>query len=93
MSRHTSPNKQRVDNAFPIRVKIKIPPNGLGNLLDDIHTWLQAHVGDTRYSNQSVKGVYCHATAYYFRDLSDAQAFLDTFPMLDLADGLDKAES
>ena len=91
MSRHTSPLKKRVDDAYPVRVKIKIPPNGLGNVLSDIHVWLRDNLGPGRAVNQSARGLYCDATAYYFRDLQDAQAFLNAFPMLVLADGVEQA--
>ena len=92
MSRHTSPNKKRIDDAFPIRIKIKIPANGLGNLVGEIHVWLHENLGTGRYSNQSTTGVYCQATAYYFRTLQDAQTFLEAFPALELADGVEKAQ-
>jgi len=78
MSRHTSPNNKRVDDAFPIRVKIKIPPNGLGNLISEILVWLRANIGDDRYSNQSITGVWCQARAYYFRDLKYPQVSRET---------------
>lgn len=90
MSRHTSPNKKQIDDAFPIRIKIKIPDDGLGNLVGEIQTWLRKNIGTERFSNQSTRGVYCHATAFYFRNLDDTQAFLAAFPALELADGLDQ---
>ncbi len=89
MSRHTSPNKKRVDDAFPVRLKIKIPPNGLGNLSSTIQVWINENLGTERCSVQSTRGIYCQATAYYFRSLLDAQAFLSAFPNLELADGVE----
>lgn len=89
MSRHTSPNKRRVDDAFPIRVKIKIPPGGLGNVVSDIHRWINEHLGPERCQTYSTRGVYCQATAFYFRSMEDAGAFLAAFPLLELADGVD----
>lgn len=88
MSRHTAPQKRRVDDAFPIRIKIKIPPRGLGNLLSDIHRWVGDNLGPERCRNFSTRGTFCQATAFYFRSMADAQAFLDAFPMLELADGI-----
>lgn len=90
MSRHTSPNRKRIDDAYPVRVKIRIPRNGLGNLFGEIHAWLMA-LGPGRAANQSTRGLYCDATAYYFRDLADAEPFLAAFPMLELADGVEQA--
>ena len=91
MSRHTSPNKRRVDDAFPIRVKVKVPTNGFGNVLHDMHVWLRDNMGKGRTANQSSTGIYCEAMAFYFRDIADAMAFLDAFPLLELADGVSLA--
>jgi hypothetical protein len=89
MSRHTSPNNRRLDDAYPIRVKIRVPPNGLGNLLSDIHIWMQDQMAPDRCQNLPVRAIHQQATAYHFRNLDDAQAFLAAFPMLQLADGLE----
>jgi len=91
MSRHTSPNKRRIDDAFPVRVKVVVPPGGLGNLLSEIHAWIKANLTHERCRNLPVRSVYCQATAYHFRTLEDAQAFLDAFPMLELADAVERA--
>ncbi|AXI47874.1 hypothetical protein C1J03_18790 [Sulfitobacter sp. SK012] len=91
MSRHTSPNKKRIDDAFPVRIKVKIPQGGLGNLIGEIHVWLRENLGQCRAANQSTRGLYCDATAYYFRDITDASAFLAAFPKLELADGVEQA--
>lgn len=88
MSRHTSPNKRRIDDAFPIRVKIKIPSGGLGNQLSEIHAWIRDNLGSERCQNLSTRGVYCQATAFYFRTMEDAESFLAAFPELALADGV-----
>ncbi len=42
-----------------------------------------------RCKNLPVRAVYQQATAYHFRTLEDAEAFLDAFPMLQLADGVE----
>ncbi len=88
MSRHTAPNKKRIDDAFPVRVKIKVPPHGLGNLIHDLHGWLRDNYGKDRYAAQSTRAVGCDATAFYFREVEDAQRFIDAFPALELADGV-----
>ncbi len=48
-------NRKRIDDAYPVRVKIKIPRNGLGNLFGEIHAWLMA-LGPGRAANQSNRG-------------------------------------
>ena len=88
MSRHTSPNKRRIDDAFPIRVKIRIPPGGLGNQLSEIHSWIRNNLGPELCQHFSTRGVHCQATAYYFRTMEDAESFLAAFPELALADGV-----
>lgn len=35
MPRRSTPRKLVVDAAFPVRVKIRVPPDGLGLLLDE----------------------------------------------------------
>ena len=93
MARHTAPQKRHIDDAFPIRIKIRIPPRGLGNLTNDINRWIRDHLGPEQCRNQSTRATHCQATAFYFRSMADAQAFLDAFPMLELADGIDLASS
>lgn len=88
MSRHTSPNNRRIDDAYPIRVKVRVPPNGLGNLISEIHVWINDNMAPDRCKNLPARAIYQQATAYHFRTLKDAQSFLDAFPMLQLADGV-----
>ena len=90
MSRHASPNKKRIDDAFPVRVKIKVPPTGLGNLVHDTQIWLRDNCGVDGAASLSTSGVYCDAKAFYFRNVEDAQRFLEAFPDLELADGVER---
>lgn len=92
MARHTAPQKRRIDDAFPIRIKVRIPRGGLGNVLSDIHRWTADNLGPERCRNLPTRGIHCQATAFYFRSMADAQAFLEAFPALELADGIE-AES
>ncbi len=69
MARHTSPNRKRIDDAYPVRLKIAIPPNGLGNQLSDIHAWLRLNLGEGQSALQPARGLYCEAMAIYFRRL------------------------
>lgn len=88
MARHTSPNRHRIEDAFPVRIKIRVPPRGLGNRLSDIHVWLRDNVPEGDNAQLSCKSIGQQATAFYFRDLDTAQAFLRAFPDIDLADGV-----
>lgn len=42
-----------------------------------------------RCKNLPVRAIHQQATAYHFRTLDDAEAFLTAFPMLQLADGVE----
>ena len=68
---------------------MRVPPNGLGNLVSDIHGWIRDNMAPDRCRNLPVRAIHQQATAYHFRSLEDAQAFLEAFPMLELADGVE----
>lgn len=87
MPRRSAPRKLIDDTAFPVRVKIRVPPNGLGMLLDECLRWLNVNVGHQRYSHASTTSLGGNATAFYFVEVNDALRFVDAFPMLELADG------
>lgn len=70
-SRHKSPNKRRIDNAFPVSVKIKVPPIRLGNVIREMQVWLRESLGARRLVHLPTRG----ATGYYFRTIEDAEAF------------------
>ena len=87
MSRRTRPQAQTDDLAFPIRVKLAVPPTGLGNLLTDLLLWLAAEVGPGNYAQHSGQTLGGNAVSVYFRRPEDLVRFLDAFPGLELADG------
>ncbi|WP_162627735.1 hypothetical protein [Erythrobacter sp. KY5] len=74
--------------AFPIRVKIRVPAEGLGPQLDSMHQWLNEHVGAMDHACHSQPGFACSTAAFYFRNLETAIAFVQEFPSAELADGL-----
>ena len=87
MDRRSPPQKRTDDHAFPVRVKVLVPERGFENLLLDMHRWLDAEVGRGSYAVHGAGAGLTHATAWYFRTVEEAQAFVATFPMLELADG------
>ena len=87
MIQRTPPQKKRDDNAFPVRVKVAIPERGMGMLSDQYLGWLNNNLGAGDYADHSSTTTGGSATAFYFRDLDNARAFLAAFPMLELADG------
>lgn len=89
MIRRSTPRSKVDDIAFPIRVKIVVPPYGLSTLLDEMHQWLKASCLPNEYASHPAQTRGGSATAYYFRDIETARAFLARFPALALADCTD----
>ena len=87
MVRRSTPQAKRDDLAFPIRVKITVPPHGLGKELDFMIAWLREHIAPGDCANHSAPGVACDTAAFYFRSTEAAQAFLAAFPNAKLANG------
>ena len=71
---------------LPLRLKVRVPPEGLGQVLRDALQWLDAEVGRTAYAHHPAKTLGGYAAAFYFRRPEDLAAFLATFPQLELAD-------
>lgn len=87
MVSHSIRQAKRDDLAFPVRVKIFVPPTGLGSLLDRMAESLRANLEAQTYACHSAAGVACSTAAFYFRDLDAASAFARAFPEARLANG------
>lgn len=87
MSRRSTAQSRTDDLAFPVRLKIAVPPFGLGKLSDEIHRWLRKELAAGDYACHSTASLGTNATAAYFRTVADAQRFLEAIPDLELADG------
>ncbi|MCF7700562.1 hypothetical protein [Loktanella sp. M215] len=87
MPRRTSATANEVDRKFPIRVKVRVPPTGLGTMLVEMEVWLEATFGVNGFGQGPAVAAGMDAAAYNFMSIDDAQAFLMTFPMVDLAAG------
>lgn len=87
MVRRSSPQEKIDDSAFPVRVKLFIPENGLQRRLDDLHQWLTFEVGPGEYAVHSASGLAMDAIGVYFRDVEAARALVQAFPEMALADG------
>lgn len=85
MARRSTPSKKIDDAAFPIRVKIKVPPRGFGQRLDLYNAWLTGNLSTREWAHHSID----RASGFYFRSLETAERFLATFPELELADAVD----
>ncbi|MEP3921141.1 SOS response-associated peptidase [Ascidiaceihabitans sp.] len=87
MSRRTAPQKKTDELAFPIRLRFAIPDGGLGMRADALNHWLQYEVGPGDYAVHSSAGLAQDAFSIYLRDITGAQALVEAFPALKLADG------
>jgi hypothetical protein len=87
MDWRSTPQKRLDKRAFPVRVHVLVPGRGFENLLLDMRGWLDANIGRGSYTAHGAGVGLAHATAWYFRAVEDAQAFVAAFPMLELADG------
>ena len=87
MARHSIRQAQRDELAFPVRVKIAVPRNGLGSEVDAMHAWLSEACGAGNFACHSAPGIACDTAAFYFRDMAKARAFVAAFPNAKLADG------
>jgi hypothetical protein len=66
------------ERRFPVRVRIGIPPEGLGNRLDQMNAWLDANCGADGWIStlSSTQGVVNDVLAICFADATLASAFV-----------------
>lgn len=86
MNRRSTPPAKRDDDAFPIRIKLAVPPEGLGKRLDEMNAWLRANLAAGSFAVHSARTIGGSAMAVYFTDLDDARRFLEAFPDCPLAE-------
>ena len=69
---------REAEHRFPVRISIGIPPEGLGNRLDQMNAWLDANCGSDGWTMppSSTRGVVNDALAVYFVDVTIASAFV-----------------
>lgn len=86
MPRHTIRQAKRDDLAFPVRVKVRVPREGLGPLLDRMQVWLRENVGAFDHACHSQPGLACDTAACYCRAAEVALQFWRAFSAVQLAD-------
>ena len=66
------------ESRFPVRVRIGIPPGGLGRRLDEMNVWLDANCGADGWAiaPSGSRGVLNDALVIYFADATLASAFV-----------------
>lgn len=81
MTRASTQARHQAERRFPVRVRIAIPPEGLGRQLEIMHAWLDATCGAEGWAMapSGVAGVINDAIAFYFGDAAFAHAFVARF--------------
>lgn len=85
MSRRSTSSAKRDDDAFPIRLKFAVPPEGLGKRLDEVNAWLQSDVRPGGFAVHSARTIGGSAMAIHLLEMEDALALVHRFPDLKLA--------
>jgi len=88
MTRRSTPSAKRDDEAFPVRIKLAVPPEGLGKTLDVITAWLRAELPSDGFAVHSARTIGGDAMAVHFMGIEDAGRFLAAFPNVSLASPL-----
>src|SRR5579863_8300378 len=81
MARAARQEWQEAERRFPVRVRIAVPPGGLGRQLEIMHGWLDQTCGAGGWgaAPSGLAGVVNDAIAFYFADTSFAHAFVARF--------------
>jgi len=66
------------ERRFPVRIRIGVPPDGLGSRLDQIKAWLDENAGANGWAMtpSGTRGVLNDAASIYFADATLAGAFV-----------------
>src|SRR5690349_9918464 len=66
------------ERRFPVRVRIAVPPRGLGRQLTEVVAWLDANCGSGNWAMApaGLRGVANDAIAFYFLDPGIAAGFV-----------------
>jgi len=66
------------ERRFPVRIRIGVPPEGLGSRLDQMRAWLDANCGADGWAltPTGMRGVLNDALSVYFLDPTLAGAFM-----------------
>jgi hypothetical protein len=66
------------ERRFPVRIRIAVPPRGLGERFNQMHEWLDQTAGADGWAMtpSGARGVVNDAAAVYFADATIAGAFV-----------------
>ncbi len=81
MTRASRQAQREAERQFPVRVRIAVPPEGLGRQLVVMHAWLDQTCGVQGWASSpaGTVGVVNDAIAFYFESAAFAHAFVARF--------------
>src|ERR1700724_4889473 len=81
MTRASIQARQQTERRFPVRVRIAVPPKGLGRQIEIMHAWLDETCGAEGWgmAPAGLVGILNDAIAFYFDDAAFAHAFVARF--------------
>ena len=81
MTRASVQARQQAERRFPVRVRIAVPPEGLGRQIEVMHAWLDETCGVDGWAATPAGfvGILNDAIAFYFEDAAFAHAFVARF--------------
>jgi hypothetical protein len=81
VSRPSVRARDAAERCYPVRVRIAVPPEGLGRQLALMHAWLDETCGTGGWATapSGLAGVANDAIAFYFQDAAFAHAFVARF--------------
>jgi len=81
MARASTQARREVERRFPVRVRVAVPPEGLGRQLEVICAWLDETCGAEGWAMApaGMAGIINDALALYFAEPAFAHAFVARF--------------
>jgi hypothetical protein len=81
MTRASTQARRETEKRYPVRVRIAVPPDGLGRQIEIMHAWLDETCGTEHWATApaGLVGVRNDAIAFYFDDAAFAHAFVARF--------------
>lgn len=81
MTRASRQAQREAERQFPVRVRIAVPPDGLGRQLLVMHAWLDETCGPAGWGSapSGTSGIVNNAIAFYFESAAFAHAFVARF--------------
>lgn len=78
LTKRSTPAQVEAERSFPVRVRVPVPPRGLGQRLNEMHAWLRARAPDGGHFVGAERGPP-EAALVYFKSIAMAHAFCDAF--------------